>query len=999
MFKAISLLLFLPAAFLYAQISGGSIVGNVADPKGLAVAKATVRALNQETNEVRETATNAAGYYEFPLLPPGKYRLEAVAEGFERSRGEVFELFSGTRPRIDLGLKIGSVTETVNVDATAPLLNTTTTELGVVMARNQIDELPLNGRNFQDLVGLQAGMVNGPSSGAGGRGGISFHGSTALGTNLLLDGVDMSFGEVNGASGFASAGGGSTLVNGVSVEAIEEFKSSANATSAEFGRAGGGVLSIITRSGTNKFHGTLFEFFRNDKLNANDFFSNKNSLPKSPLRWNQFGGNVGGPVKRDKVFFFFNYEGGQVKKQAQITGTVPTPYFLSLLPAPVSKVLSFMMPTTFTPSSTVYAGTHLRNDQQRNAENTYLAKVDAIFSRQRLSGRYSYNNQTYTSPNLEPSMPTTYPLRSHNTVVEDTYTFGPAAFNDFRIGFNRVDLNRNPAGYENIPAYLSIQGISASLPNFIHFLPTTYSIADNFTLIRGSHSLKMGLDLREVRSVRVQGGPPVYTYTTYADAINSNPASVGLSFTTSKGQRTVNEGYYFQDDWHLSKSFQLNLGLRYEYSPPFVGGFNIATSDPFGPFIPANKQPMFAADRNDFGPRVGLVWNPAWSPKTVIRAGYALSYVMPQAIHYYDMAYISPGLSGVSTVTAADVPKQYLVYPAIQTFQTMIQNNPSLLPSDIHLSESVADFHRRDTYVNMWNFTIQRMLTSTLALQASYVGQRTDKLISVRPLNLVNPAIGQRPVPSLGQINVAENAARINFNSLEVSLTQRLWKGLNYDLYYTQSSAKGYYTPDDTITFTGNGLQDPMNIAGSTGPVEGLPKHNFRSIISYAIPGGQFKNRLLRGALGGWTLRSLAGWRGGNPLNVVSGGDYAGNGRSAGQRPDVVAGMNPYVEDHNTQIWLTPAAFSISGLQAQKRFGNLGFDALTGPSAFNMDTGLHKAFAIREGQKITLRIESFNTLNHTQFSNPTLTLNSVNFGKITGAASPRLYQAALKYVF
>src|SRR5262249_46506464 len=205
-----------------------------------------------------------------------------------------------------LALKIGSISETVDVSATAPLINTTTTDLGVVMPRTQINELPLNGRNFQDLVNLQPGVMSAPSSSAGGRGGIAFNGSTALGTNILLDGVDMTFGEVNSTASFQGAGGGRTLINGVSMEAIQEFKSTASAYSAEYGRAGGGVLTITTRSGSNDFHGTAFEYLRNDALNANDFFSNKNGLGKSPLRWNEFGGNLGGPIRKDKLFFFFN---------------------------------------------------------------------------------------------------------------------------------------------------------------------------------------------------------------------------------------------------------------------------------------------------------------------------------------------------------------------------------------------------------------------------------------------------------------------------------------------------------------------------------------------------------------------------------------------------------------------------------------------------------------------------------------------------------------------
>ena len=987
------------AASCLAQVAGGSIVGVVSDPSGASVAGVRISIHNQETNETQQTKTNNEGYYEFPLLPAAHYRLEAEATGFDRLQGAVFELFTGTRPLIDLQLKVGSVNQTVEVSAAAPLINNTTTDLGVVMTRARTDELPLNGRNFQELVALQAGVVNSPASGAGGRGGISFHGSSSLGTNFLLDGVDMSFGEVNGTAGFQSAGGGSVLINTVSIEAIEEFKSTASATSAEYARAGGGVLNVTTRSGTNNFHGTLWEFFRNDKLDANDFFSNKSGLARPPLRWNQFGANLGGPIIRNKLFFFFNYEGAQVERQSQVTGNVATPALLALVSPPIRSALTTFLPSTYAPTSNPFVGLHTRNDQQINDENTYLTRVDYLLGKQRLAVRYSYNNQTYTTPSLAPTIPTVYPLRYNNAVVEHTYSLGTSALNEIRLGFNRVDLNRNPANSGSIPAWITVQSINASQSSFIHFIPTTYTVADNFTKIIGAHSLKMGLDIREVRSVRVQGGKPTYAYNTFADLINQNPATVQLLFGGSKGLTTFNSGYYFQDDWRIAKNVQANLGVRYEYSPPLRGGFNVDSSNPYGPFN-APGQPMFAADRNDFGPHVGLVWSPGGSKRTVLRTGGAINYIMPQAVYYYDMAYVNPALSFVSTFSAADVPSQYLTFPAALSFQNQLQANPALLPSDFKLSRSIADFNRRDTYVGSWNFTVQQQLTHDLAFQAAYVGQRTVKLISVRPLNLVNPATGARPVPALGQINFEENAANISYHALELSLNQRLWHGLSYDAYFTWSKSLGYYTPDDTITFTGSGLQDPNNIAGSNGPVEGLPDINFRGVFSYAIPGGrQLQNRIVRGILGGWTLRGILGWRSGIPFNVVSGNDYYGNGRSAGQRPNLVAAVDPYIETLNNQTWLNPNAFSVSSLAALKQFGNLGFDALTGPRAFTLDAGLHKTFSLTEQQKLTFRLEAFNALNHPVFSNPVATLNNPLFGKITGVGAPRLYQLALKYVF
>ncbi|MDQ2950196.1 MAG: carboxypeptidase regulatory-like domain-containing protein [Acidobacteriota bacterium] len=1002
-FRARSLFVFIGLAFwvapLIAQIGGGSIVGTVRDATGAPVAGVRVQSHKQETNETQAVVTNNYGYYEFPLLPAGHYYLEAEATGFDKLRGTTFQLFTGTRPRIDLQLQVGTVNQTVDVNATAQQINTTTTELGVVMTRARTDELPLNGRNFQELIGLQAGVVNSPASGAGGRGGVSFHGSTALGTNFLLDGVDMSFGEVNGAAGFQSAGGGSVLINTVSVEAIEEFKSSASATSAEYGRAGGGVVNITTRSGTNTFHGTLFEFFRNDKLNANDFFSNKSGLERAPLRWNQFGANLGGPILHDRLFFFFNYEGAQVKRQNQITGNVVTPALLAQVSPAIRATLTAFLPSTYAVTSNPYIGLHRRNGQQINDENTFLTRIDWLLGKQRVALRYSRNDQTYTSPSLSPTIPTVYPLRYNNAALDHTYALTATALNEFRAGFNRVDLNRNPANSDSIPAWINVQGVNASQSSFIHFIPTTYSLADNFTKIIGAHSLKMGFDLREVRSVRVQGGKPTYSYNEFQDLINQTPASVQLLFGGSKGLRTRNSGYYFQDDWRVTSDVQLNLGLRYEYSPPLRGGFNVNSSNPYGPFN-APQQPMFAADRNDFGPHVGVVWSPGGSKRTVIRSGGSINYIMPQAIYYYDMAYINPSLPFVSTFSSADVPSQYLQYPAALGFQNLLQANPSQLPPNFRLSRSIADYNRRDTYVGTWNFTVQQQLTPDLAFQAAYVGQRTVKLISVRPLNLVDPRTGTRPVPSLGQINFEENAANISYHALELSLNQRVWHRLSYDAYFTWARSTGYYTPDDTITFTGSGLQDPNNIAGSTGPTEGLPKLNFRGVISYALPGGtNLRSRVLRGVVSGWTLRGILGARSGNPLNVTSGNDLAGNGRSAGQRPDVVAGVNPYIETLSNQTWLNPAAFTTSGLAARKSFGNLGFDALTGPGAFTLDAALHKTFSVTERQKLTFRFEAFNALNHPVFASPISALNNPNFGKITGVGPPRLLQVALKYVF
>ena len=318
----------------WAQISGGSILGSVLDSSGAVIAGAQVTATNVATNEVSKTVTNGTGYFEFPLLPAGRYILEAESQGFERAKTAEFSLNSGTRPRFDLKMVVGQATQSIEVIGLAPLVNATTADLGVVVDQSKVAALPLNGRDFQQLVGLQAGVYASPDSANGQRGGIEFNGASAFGNNLLMDGVDMSFGETSASPSDKAAGtevgraagnatgnglGRGSLINTISVEAIQEFKATGSAFSAEYGRATGGVLNLTTKSGTNQFHGTLFEFFRNDKLDSNSFFSNRTGLPKPPLRWNQYGANLGGPIKRDKLFFFFNYEGAQASQNAPQT--------------------------------------------------------------------------------------------------------------------------------------------------------------------------------------------------------------------------------------------------------------------------------------------------------------------------------------------------------------------------------------------------------------------------------------------------------------------------------------------------------------------------------------------------------------------------------------------------------------------------------------------------------------------------------------------------------
>lgn len=981
------------------QVGGGSLVGSVTDPAGAAIVGARILIRNIETGVTRETVTNETGYYEFPLLPAGRYQLEAEQAGFRRGTTAVIPVNTGTRPRVDIRLELGQVTESVEVVAAPPIVNATTTDLGVAMDRTKVVELPLNGRNFQQLVGLQAGVLADPSSSAGGRGGIEFHGATAFGNNLMLDGVDMSLGEVPGTG---NATGGRPLINTISVEAIEEFKASSNAMSAEYGRAIGGVLNVTTKSGTNQFHGVLFHFLRNDKLDANSFFNNRSGLARPSLRWNQFGGNLGGPVIRNRAFFFFNYEGAQVRSPSQVTGNVATPALISQLTPALRKTFNDLSPREFEPTANPLVGFHRRNDRRVNDEHTYLSRGDADFGRHRLSLRYSYNNQDIVTPQFSPVLRQTLPTRFHNAVVQENWTVSPSVFNELRLGFNRTDLFRYEAGRENYPAWISTAGVNVNLtlPGYLHFIPTTYTLNDNLSVIRGRHSLKAGMEVRIAMNNRDQGGQPTHFYNNINDLIADRPNRIRMLFGGRKGLKNAQYGFYFQDDWRITARLQLNLGLRYEYFPPLRGLFNIASSDPFGAFIPTARSDMFIADRNNWGPRLGLVWDPTGRQKLVVRAGASLGYIPQVPIYLMDMASLDPRLPFVADFAPADIPMFSSAYPFPFALVNQIAANPSLLPANFVVTRQIMDYNRRDSYGGLWNFSLQTQVNPTLAVQASYVGTRNAKLTSPRNVNLVSPALGRRPRPDFGDVNILENAANISYHALQLSANQRMWRGLSFDAYYTWAKATAYFVPDGTITFTLGSLQDPNDIRGSRGVKDGDLRHRFVGTFTFSVPAvAMGNNPVWKALLAGWTVQGISTWRSGLPLNVTAGTLLVRNGRVDGQRPDYVMGADPYNRDTVALSWLNRAAFDITRPAAEGRFGSLGYNALRGPSGFSFDGALHKRFPIREGHHLTFRLEAFNALNHKILGNPNTVATNPNFGQILTASGGRNVQLALKYVF
>jgi outer membrane receptor protein involved in Fe transport len=1003
------------------QVSGGAIVGTVTDTGGGVIPGVTVQARNVATNAVVEVVTGDSGHYEFPLLLAGTYVIRAELVGFQVSTSGEIVLHSGTRPKINLELRVGDISQVVEVVSSAPLLKTTQTDLGVVIDSMKMAELPLNGRTFTQLMSLQNGVNE--RGGTATRGGVEVNGLGGMTNNFMMDGMDMTFGE-NGGLGIGAIGGSGSVINVLGIEAIQEFQVKSGAFSAEYGRTGGGAINVTTKSGGNEFHGTAFYFGRNDALDANNFFSNKAGLDKPPLRHHQFGGNVGGPIIKDKLFFFFNYEGSRITKGQQITGNVPTPLLLAQLNPGMQDHYQFQ-PKDFTPNSNPLTGFHRRNDNLKVSEDTSLTRIDASLGDHALGFRLAWNDQLVSQPRRRRDLRRVFPIPLKNWGAFDLFTISPTMFNEVRVGYNHYPIarhyeNTDPDGNVKVLGTqlasdsrgVRVSGLSTTIWfDLLEASSPTTSFIDNFVWIRGDHTLKAGVEIRDVDSVRNQTWSMVYYYNTLDDLIADNIRSIALSMgNPGRGYNFQTYGLYLQDDWSVSPRLQLNLGLRYEYYTVFNGAFGLATSDPFGPRV-TPPEGMWEPDRNNFAPRLGLVLDPTGNSETVVRAGFGISYMPPMPMRHWDTPIIDERIAAFPILQPSDFPAkflplefgdfQYFPGPGVKLAIQDIIDDPTNFPEGLAAGANLATRSRRDQYTMNWNLSVQHSLTRNMSAQVSYVGNKAINLHSDRILNQPDPETGVRPQGAdIGPLVLLSTGARLWHHSLQLALNKQFEGGYGLDAYYTWSKTMQYANGDGNTNIDRN-TQDWTNYAGSVGPKRRARASVFTLVHSLDVPTPGFArdSAVGRGFLGGWTVQGIMGARSGEGITIENRRDNVGLGRSRGVRPDAVPGVDWRASDPNPLIHITSDAFDTDAPKAEKRFGNLGTETARGRGNFTWDLGIHKNFHITEGQQLTFRLEMFNWLNHPIFNSPTGRINNSSFGIIRSAADGRDIQVALKYIF
>lgn len=993
----------------WAQVGAGTISGAVTDASGAVIPNAAVSLKNTQTGVVTELTTNTQGLYVAPGLAVGNYDVEVQAQGFKTHVRSVV-LTVGSQLVIDVGLTAGAVSETVNVTADAAQLQTASSEISALIGQRQLRELPLNGRNYEQLVllapGVQRSTTSVQSSFYGRAPSFSVAGSRPVGQAVWLDGADIQ-GFWEHASGNAITG------TSLGVEAIGEFQVMTNTYTARFS-GNGAAINATTRSGANDWHGSAYEFHRNSALDALNFFDNPASPPS--FRRNQYGGTFGGPLKRNKSFFFVNYEGLRQGLGLTAIATVPDANARNgLVPcasAPAAQCVNGLANVgvnartkpildLFPLPNNISLGGGLARSisvlKQIAKEDFVTTRVDHTFSANHSAfARYIFDHGTVLDPIIGGTtglFPEQSRGRNQFFTLEDKKVISSALVNLARFSFVRT--YRGAFADVNYPALdffpgegrqnggVGIGGIgrfgpSQFTPNFS--VQNGFSVADDIIWAKGKHSLEMGAEFRRLQSNHVDNffTSGTYTFTTLVSFLTAAPASfLGALPRRANAYRGFRESRFYpyvQDTWKVARNLTLNLGLRWDLqsNPTEANGLLFAFVDPTKDAGYTQVPHVFKTNPSlkNLGPRLGVAWDPFKDHKTVLRAGFGQFYSVIGVRNYMPaFLFAGPYQAALQIAPSFPLPFQGNSIPLI-TIGNALTYDPGKTP-----------------YMAQYNFNVQRQLPGDLILTASYVGSRGVNLmvpvdnnpVVPRTVNSVqvfqsatNPAVGQsaprtNPNPGVGALLFNRLNGPSWYNSLQLYVTRNLAQGLQFQSSYTYSKCldQGSVSYGLEGNAANNAQLNPYDQTTEKGLCGFDVRHNYTGNVVYLLP---FKGNQL---IEGWQASLIASLRTGQPFTVLTGFDRASIGGAATSRPNLVSGRSANPILGTPDRWYDPAAFA---LQAPGTLGNLARNTLTGPGLVTFDLSLAKTFKIVEKLNAQFRAEAFNLANHPNFGLPVNTL-------------------------
>src|SRR5215472_17169608 len=958
---------------LLAQVDHASLNGSVTDASQSAVPGAKVEAISTTTGLRRTTTTGNSGTYQLAPLPIGTYTVTVSKTGFHAAELKDVELTVGQARTLDVRLAVGAVSETVEVTAGGEDMNRTSAEVGGLIGSEQIKEIPVSGRNWASLMLLAPGAVNYSD---GSQRNIRFNGHSIDDANYTFDGIDN-----NGVQEQTQKA--ESRLN-IALDSIAEFRVSTAVYTAESGAAGGAQVMVVSKSGSNQFHGGTLYALRNDALDARSPFDGP-TLPDFTLH--QFGANLGGPIKKDKAFFFANYEGLRQDLGVTFVSFVPNAAYRAqvLAKSPVLKPLLDAWPVgqkpldSTTDQINLVATNHVREDSGMFRFDYRFNSTNSLYARYNTDDVYIDNPaDALGSHNVVPHVPT-------NAVLADQYIFSPTITNELKFGVNRA--NYHNWGYGIAPVSVSVSSASFSgLTNtsLDTEVGTTFSYIDNLSVVRGRHTLKFGANIMRVR-LNNSGNTLTTASISYAstdDFINNRASSA--TYLQGEGvvgnRRTFIESYA-QDEFKVTPNLTLNLGLRYEYYSVVHEILNrSAVVDILGcgGFCPKGT-PYYDPNTKDFGPRIGLAWTPALlHGKTTIRSGFGVYYGGNQNDDFSD-----PAESAVPRYSLSSTDFPALAYP-LTAF---------LDPKNQLYSPKAIDRHRKDLSYNNWDFVVQQELGHDFVGQVSYIGGEGHHLFTRYTINLINPATGARPLAGFGSFGLKTNDGNNNFNTLQASLQRRFIRGLLFQTNYMWSHgiADGSIGSGESVAFQ---KQSCRACDRSSSSID--VRHVMTTNAVYQLPFGRGTSGALSQLISGWELAGIASARTGLPVNITVSRSASAlpDGNTSGQRPNYVLGAPIYAANQSINNWFNLAAFSAP---ANGTWGNLGRYIANGPGAFEIDSSLQKRFRLTERVALHFRASAFNLLNHPEFKTPGASVGSVSgsgsnltikpsasFGRITG---------------
>jgi len=996
-------LLPLAAAFLlftalltqgFAQVDRTGLSGTVTDRAGKVIPGIHVLVVMPETGMRRETVTSSSGTYEVPELPVGYYTVSFSGNGFATlTFAQVMQTVGRTRT-LNATLQIAGVTQLVNVSSLTSQLDETTDALGAHTELRQVKDLPLNGRNWSTLTALAPGAVD---TGGSNQRSIRFAGRGLDDNNFTYDGIDAT-NIVNQAQ--------QTFVRlAIPTDAIQEFRIDTMLFTAENGSTPGGQVAVVSKSGSNTLHGNAFEFLRNDIFDAR--------RPIDVLRplfhLNQFGGDLGGPIRHDQNFYYFTYEGLRQTLGQTLIGFVPTPAFRSRVAAAnpaLAPILSAYPTTGLSPvADNPDADQFIGSGSQLDHEDSAMVRLDQRFSPAdsaylRFNFDAAVNDVPLASGGSYLNDRQLVTSRPVNGELEALHIFSARMVNELKLGFNRGTVLTTTQGTTNIPYTIAVSGFTTLASNqFKIGVGNSFSYIDNLTVVRRAHTLKLGAEVRRIQLN--QGNTPsgTVTYSSTASFLANTVSSATYAADLPvNGLRKTEVYSYAEDEWKVRPNLTLNLGARYTFYNIFheVHGkaipFDFSTCGAAG-FCGAGAS-FGNPNTLDVDPRVSIAWAPALGDgRTVLRGGFGLYHGDGQLDDQNLPISNEVGRYSLSGSTIAG-----LSYPV-----TSFLNGPGTVsPRDMNRN-------RKDMYVSQWGFSVQQALPRSFVGTLSYVGSKGTYLLTTSYLNLIDPVTGLRPNSAFSQVEYRGNNSNSSYEGFVASLQRSFTHGFLFSANYTYS-----HEIDQDAAGGGDAdfPQNPACLTCERASGDYDVRHVLNANSVYDLPFGPGRTFLshpgIAGAvLGRWSATTVVAARSGLPINVTEdrSSTSVATGYTTNQRPNRVPGVSLTPPGGKTITnWVNPAAFA---LVDSSGYGDAPRNIARGPNLWQTDLGLAKRFPLTERAQLQLRAELFNLFNRAQWASPLSDLSTSTFGQIittvntspVGTGTPREIQFVLRLEF